>query len=374
MDESDSVRSREESACNHCLRRAWLLTRLASHITKARGERSVLAEILALPSHQLIAALGGKRAAALKEAMVAFDASQVRAEANQASLHTVCLHSDLYPSGLRDLPDPPAVLYVAGSFDRFLAMSRSPAVAVVGSRKASSYGLEIATRLGSQLAGAGVTVFSGMALGVDSAAHSGSLDRAGLTVAVLASGADTAYPASKRNLYRRIVEKGVVVSEFPPGFRPHKWCFPARNRIIAALVTTVVVVEGAERSGSLITAEIGQELGRTVGAVPGRVTSPLGAGPNALIYDGAHLIRNGQDILDLLFGVGAAPQIAAGSVFEGLAPHLKDVAVAVAEGHDSLAALIAKGREPEAVMAALAELELLGHICSSTGGRYVVAG
>jgi len=149
-----------------------------------------------------------------------------------------------------------------------------------------------------------VTVVSGMAMGVDSAAHAGTLEAGGATVAALATGADRPYPARARTLHARIAETGCVVSELPPGFEPRRWAFPARNRVIAALSAATVVVEGGERSGSLITADFAAELGRGVGAVPGAVTARLAAGPHALLKAGAELIRDAADVLDLL---GAAP-------------------------------------------------------------------
>ena len=147
-----------------------------------------------------------------------------------------------------------------------------------------------------------MTVVSGLALGVDSAAHSGAVADAGSAapVAVLAGGADRPYPASKRQLYAAVREAGAVVSEMPPGMGVHRWAFVARNRLIAALAKIVVVVEATERSGSLTTADLGAELGRTVAAVPGRITCPLAAGTHALLRDGALLVRGTRDVLDAL--------------------------------------------------------------------------
>ena len=145
---------------------------------------------------------------------------------------------------------------------------------------------------------------SGMALGIDSAAHDGALEGGGFTVAVLAGAAGFPYPRSKGPLHRRIAAGGLVLSEMPPGFRPFRWCFPARNRIMAGIAAMTVVVEGTGASGSLITARFAQDLGRDVGAVPGQVTSALAAGPNDLIADGACLVRSASDVLDSLYGAG----------------------------------------------------------------------
>ena len=174
------------------------------------------------------------------------------------------------------------------------------AVAVVGARRATPYGLTVARELGSGLSAAGVHVVSGLALGVDSAAHAGALEGTASPVAVLAGGADRPYPASKRQLHAAVRSLGAVVSEMPPGFGIHRWAFVARNRLIAALAQVVVVVEATRRSGSLTTADLGAELGRTVAAVPGRVTCAVATGTNGLIRDGALLVRGVRDVLDAL--------------------------------------------------------------------------
>jgi DNA processing protein len=216
-------------------------------------------------------------------------------------------------------------------------------------------------------------VISGMALGVDSAAQTGALDGGGLSVAVLASGAETAYPRSKQALHRRLVERGLVVSEMPPGTRPWKWAFPARNRTIAGLGDLTVVVEAAERSGSLITAELAMKLGREVAAVPGPVTSTISAGSNSLLRDGALLVRDAQDVLDALYGVGAAPAVRRADVTE-LEPHLAVLLDAVAEGRDTVASLAGGSPDDAArAMVGLSELELRGLVRRGAGGRYAVS-
>ena len=182
------------------------------------------------------------------------------------------------------------MLHVAG---RPEALAAAAAVAIVGARRGTPYGIEVARALGRSLAAAGVPVVSGMALGIDSAAHVGALDPPDppAPVAVLAGGADVPYPASRRRLYARLVERGCVVSELPPGFAAFRWCFVARNRIIAALAALTVVVEAAERSGSLTTADFAAQVGRPVLAVPGPITSRFSAGTNGLIAAGAGVVR-----------------------------------------------------------------------------------
>jgi DNA processing protein len=245
-------------------------------------------------------------------------------------------------------------------------------VAVVGARRATGYGLEVARSLARQLTACGIVVVSGMALGIDSAAHEGALEAAGgTTVAVMAGGADRAYPARKGYLHRRIAGAGAVVSEMSPGFPPYRWGFPARNRIIAALGQATVVVEAAERSGSLITADLAAELGRPVAAVPGPVTSPLSSGANLLLKTGCELVASAQDVLDLLFGAGARAVPAAEEAAQ-LSPQLRGLLRAVQSGRGSLAEL-AGTDDAMAVAAGLGELELLGLIRRVFGGRYVAA-
>jgi DNA processing protein len=177
-------------------------------------------------------------------------------------------------------------------------------VAIVGTRNPSPYGTEVAYSLGRGLGAAGVPVVSGLALGIDATAHRGCLAGSGLPVAVLACGADVVYPRRHRRLHERIRESGLVLAELPPGTQPFRWSFPARNRIMAALARMTVVVEAADPSGSLITTDFARDLGRSVAAVPGRVTSRVARGTNGLLRDGAVPITGAEDVLDELFGAG----------------------------------------------------------------------
>jgi DNA processing protein len=202
-----------------------------------------------------------------------------------------------YPERLREgLPDPPPVLYVRG----VLQAGDDPAVAIVGSRRCSPYGREVAQRLGYDLASRGYTVVSGLARGIDAAAHRGALEAGGRTLAVLGCGIDRVYPPANADLAREVASHGALLSEFPLGSRPLAFHFPIRNRIISGLSRAVIVVEAAEASGSLITARLAAEQGREVGAVPGAITSPLSAGTNLLIQDGASLIRGWRDVEELI--------------------------------------------------------------------------
>lgn len=355
------------TACAACLARPWLLARLAGHFDKVRDRTLALLE---LDNEELLAALGGARRHTLERELVAFDAENARRAAARARVELICRCSDEYPASLRALAAPPAVLHVAGGGDRLAELTERSPVAIVGARRPSPYGLSVARTLARGLAASGITVVSGMALGIDAAAHQGALAGTGETIAVLAGAAEIAYPASAQALHRRIVKTGVVVSELPPGTPARRWMFPARNRVIAGLGAMTVVVEARETSGALITAGTAAEIGRPVGAVPGQITSPLTAGPHQLLRSEATLIGGVQDVLDALFGVGV--HTATGVPRAPLAPHLEGLLEALAEGHDPPAALARTGLDTDAGLAALASLELAGRIRRAAGGRFLV--
>ena len=356
-----------ERACDHCVARSWLIGRVAGHLDKARSR---IERALALGDDELIAAIGGRGTTGLRRELETLDVDEVRSRARAAGLDTVCGCDPAYPPQLRALASPPAVLHVAGGLERAVDLLFGEPVAIVGSRKASPYGLDVARSLGRGLAVTGLTVVSGMAHGIDSAAHAGALEASGPTVAVLPTSANRPYPAGKRALHRRIVADGAAVSEIGPGTSLWPWMFHARNRIIAALAAMTVVVEAGERSGTLVTARLARGIGRPVGAVPGRVTTPQAAGPNGLLAAGAAVVRDPQDVLDQLFGAGERtiraprPQPPA-----ELAPLL----AAIAEGHETAAALARAGFAPDQGLAALAALELEGFVRRGAGGRFRVA-
>jgi DNA processing protein len=362
-------------ACDACLRRSWLLARLGGWLEHARHERARLPEVLALPDDKLVLALAEREADTITTELEAFDAGAARSEVARVGLRAVCRHDELYPPRLLHARDAPAALHVGGSLRHLERLGRADelTVAIVGTRRASRDGLAVARALGRDLAIAGVPVISGMALGIDAAAQAGALDGGGLSVAVLAGGAETPYPPSKRQLHGALIEAGLVVSEMPPGTRPWRWAFPARNRTIAGLADLTVVVEAAERSGSLITAELAMKLGRDVAAVPGPVTASISAGSNALLHDGAILVRNVQDVLDAIYGVGGAPAIHPARPIE-LEPHLRAVLDAVSEGRDTAAALGGGSADDAArALVALSELEVRGLVTRQVGGRWIAA-
>ncbi len=294
-----------------------------------------------------------------------------------------------YPTRLRELPDPPLVLYGHGD----AAWLSRPQVAIVGSRNATALGARTAAGLARDLAAAGWSVTSGLAEGIDRAAHEGALAGApGATVAVVGTGIDLTYPSRHRELSRRIAGRGAVVSELPVGAPPLAHHFPRRNRLIAALVHAVLVVEAAPRSGSLITARLAADLGREVLAVPGSIHSPLAQGCNDLIRQGAKLVAVVRDILDELPPAGRLglrwPQ-PAGAACAGEAPPLESPAPAALPPPDlspvhaavlgamsadpvSVEALAAAGDLPVAgALAALQTLELFGVVERLPDGSYI---
>jgi len=208
----------------------------------------------------------------------------------------VTLADPVYPPRLLAMPDPPPLLYVQGRIDLLHARS----LAVVGSRSATPQALEDAARFAHAFAQAGIAVVSGLALGVDGAAHQGALDERGGTLAVIGTGADLVYPSAHRALAAQLAQRGAIVSEWPLGTPARSANFPQRNRLIAALVEGVVVVEAAMRSGSLITARLANEMGRDVFALPGSIHAPLARGCHRLIKQGAQLVESPQEVLDSL--------------------------------------------------------------------------
>jgi DNA processing protein len=353
-----------DTACSACLRRAFLVAMLAQRIAGLLDRPSTrVASLLALPEPELLAATGGERVEYLRDVLDARDFGEDRASLEEAGVAAICRHSAAYPAPLRELIDAPAVLFALGRLELLGRLREEPLAAIVGTRVPSAYGREVAHELGRGLGAAGVPVVSGLALGIDAIAHRGCLAGNGMPVAVLACGPDVVYPRRHRALHRRVREEGLVISELPPGVRPFRWSFPARNRIMAGLANLTIVVEAADPSGSLITSDFARDLGRSVGAVPGHVTSRVARGTNGLLRDGAIPITRTEDALDELFGAGMREvPIPKGAAREPADPLLRRVLEA-AEGHDSVGdvAHAAGVGIPEA-RAALGRLELEGHL------------
>jgi DNA processing protein len=288
-----------------------------------------------------------------------------------ADVEAICRHNPRFPMALALAPGAPRVLYVAGGVERLQHLLREPTVAIVGSRKATDYGMETARGLARGLAASGVTVLSALAEGIPVAAHLGALEVDGPTVTVMRDGVDVCYPASCRALYERVREVGCAVSELPCGCRARRWSHVIRTRIVVGMAQMVIVVEAEEQPVALAPARMAEALGRTVAAVPGRVSSPMSQGPHALLAQGAHLVRGAQDALDALYGVGAK-QAPAQKI--PLTAPLRVVLEQVGGGRDTLAKLLAAGGDSEETIVALAELELSGALVRGDGGRYLPRG
>ncbi len=298
------------------------------------------------------------------------EARAVRARAAASGTHVVAWLDAAFPASLLTLPDCPPAMWYRGT----LASLAAPSVAIVGSRAASAVALETATRLGAELAAHGVTVVSGLARGVDSAAHRGALET-GRTVAVLGSGPDRIYPPEHDRLVSEIVERGgAVASEYPPGTPPLQGYFPMRNRIISGLSRAVVVIEASEKSGSLITARCALEQGREVMAVPGNVLSGRNRGGHALIRDGATIVESAADVLEALCWLPHAPTGEASARTADAAtasadPLLSKMTPGDPCGLDALAR--DSGLDPPRLIARLSDLELRGLVRRVGGGRFV---
>lgn len=242
----------------------------------------------------------GKRA--LKVPDIA-SAEDELAQNDALGAQTITLGEQGYPTSLAQIDDAPPVMSVRGD----LSMLNGAGIGIVGARNASANGRRIAETISRDLAEADVTITSGLARGIDTAAHNGALAASGKTIAVMAGGVDVVYPPENEALYARIVEAGAVISEMPPGLKPQARHFPRRNRIVSGLSLGVVIVEAAQRSGSLITARMAGEQGRDVLAVPGSPLDPRAYGANRLIREGATLVRDANDVLDVVRPMLARP-------------------------------------------------------------------
>ena len=360
-------------ACDRCLRRGALIGFLSPWIEAAvRSTDSRTRGLLTLGDAEMIAAVGGSGRGAARRLLQEFDATTARDELERADCEAICRHAPEYPPLLAQLHDPPNPLYVCGGVDRLLALAAEPCVAMVGGRRPSDYARGVAQRMGRGLASVGVTVVSGLALGIDAESHRGAVEGGGAAIAVLAGGPDAPYPRRHAELYRRLLDRGVVVSELPPGIRARKWGFPARNRIMVGFATVVVVVEAREASGSLITAAFAAEANRELAAVPGQVDSRVSAGSNALLHAGAAFVRGTEDVLDLVFGVGQGPRPRPKEV--QLEARLREVLDSVEAGEGVARASARAGLSPGEVRAALGRLEALGLVRRDNLGGYERSG
>lgn len=285
-----------------------------------------------------------------------------------------------YPPSFRKVHDPPYLLFASGD----LGLLDRPGIAVVGTRSPTAYGRSAASRLSCELAGSGLVIISGLARGIDSAAHQGALEAGGATIAVLGNGIDQLYPPENGLLFRALRERGLLLSEFLPGETPKAGNFPRRNRLIAALSLAVLVVEMGHRSGAQHTVDYALAEGKEVLAVPGPISSPASLGTNQLIQDGARLVASAHDVIEELWGVGteapslpphqsAAPGVAsaADAQLSLLEPTERQLLETLAEGPLHVQEIIATTRERSAaVLATLLQLELRGFVSALPGSRY----
>jgi DNA processing protein len=321
--------------------------------------------VLAAPGEQL-ASIAGPVAAAQMRAARSAEVERALRWAEEPSHAVVTLADATYPKLLLEIADPPALLYAVGR----LELLARPALAVVGSRNATAQGVRDAEQFAKAFSEAGLTIVSGLALGIDAAAHRGGLAATGSTIAVLGTGVDVVYPRQNATLAARIAESGLLLSEFPlgaPGAADH---FPRRNRLISGLAQGCLVVEAALASGSLITARAALDQGREVFALPGSIHSPLTKGCHALIKQGAKLVESADDVLSEL---GAFRRTASASTRE-TAPHDAEAGALLPHmGYDpvDVDALCARAGLPvEQVSAELLRLELAGRVAALPGGRY----
>ena len=361
-------------ACAHCLRRSWLLAQLGPVLDYASGECGRMMDLLALEDAQLLTALGGSRRQEL-EARYARAALHEIAAAE--GTQPVCRHDRGYPAGLRFAAAPRA-LHVAGGARRLEQLTQGPVAAITGSRRASDYGMEMAKSLARGLAASGVTVALALADGVSLAALAGSLEAGGRAICVVPSGLGVPVAARHQASLRRLVQVGCAVSELPSGARARRAGLLMGARTVAGLASLVIVVEAEKRVSDLAGARLARELGRGVAAVPGRVSSPLAAGPNGLLKEGATLIGGAADALELLYGRGDDSavarhdrEVAHSALVTRLQPRLRRVLAQVGAGSDTAEKLVAEGSRLDEVLLALSELELLGFLARGDGARYV---
>lgn len=276
----------------------WLATRpaLTDRQTMSLLHRFPDAEDVFFASQDTYADVDGMTAEGI-EALADKDLSEAQTILDECIRNKIgiCVYTDaIYPIRLKNIADPPAVLYYRGNL---AGLDAQPVIAVVGTRKASAYGMTTASRMGYQIARCGGILVSGLAEGVDGSAMKGALTAGGSIIGVLGCGVDVVYPACHRSLYLDTERNGCLVSEFPPGTPPYRWNFPKRNRIISGLSNGVLVIEAPNKSGSLITARLGLDQGRDVFVVPGNIDVPTCQGSNALLRDGAIAVSSGWDVL-----------------------------------------------------------------------------
>jgi DNA processing protein len=357
------------AACTRCVRRSWLLGELSAVLDRNCRNDGRLFELLALDDEQLIDALGGRRRAELRRSYADFDASALPLADGIAA---ICRHDRRYPTSLRG-QGAPQMLYATGDLERLHALTGAPLVAILACRRASDYGLELARALGRGLGASGLTIAVGDSGGIAQAALAGALEADGATLVVAGDGLGIGTAACRRATRVHHERRGSTLAELQHGVRGRRWGTAAGERIIASLADVAVVVEAEEHRRALAAARMARSQGSPLAVFPGRVSSPASSGSHLLLREGARLVRDAADVLDLLYGAdeGSTRHTATTSLPE-LAPRLRAVCDQVAMGIDTPGELTAGAGQPGAVLAALGELELLGVVRRGDGGRYVI--
>ncbi len=368
-------------ACQICMRRSWLLAQLSAPLDYCARDRDRLLALLGLADEQLIEAVGGRRKQELAARYQAFSPDGYRAGQH---VQTICRHRSGYPRVL-GAASAPHMLNVAGRADRVRVLTGGDVVALVGSRRASDYGIEMARSIARGLGASAVTVTSGLVGEIALAAHEGAIEGRGATVAVSGDGLGSC-PAGRRSLLQRVTRDGCAVSELAWECRGRRWGQLASERTIVGLAALTIVVEARETAEDLAPARIARALGRTVAAIPGRVTSPLSCGTNVLLMEGAKLVRGAADVLELLCLDAPQPQAQAHAQAQAPPralkqtcseqdhapePRLQRILERVGMGADTPQKLAKAGVDTAEAMLALSELELMGLLGRGHGGRYV---
>jgi DNA processing protein len=363
------------SACEGCLRASVLRSEGLTFAESRFANTGEAARLLRLEPEEMLEVIRRDHPR-VDDALARLVEGLLQEAQDESGVWAVCRHEPEFPQRLTAFAQPsdvPAVLYGVGRKELFDELDPDNGIAIVGARRASAYGREVAYSLGNEASSLGMIVASGMALGVDGAAHRGALQGGGRTIAVLAGGPETAYPRSHRLLHEQLTAAGCVISENPPGSQARRWAFVARNRIIAGLAAITVFVEGSEDSGAMHTVKFAEELGTFVGAVPGPVTAPMSAGPNELLTgEGITLVRNIHDVIHELELDFDAPQLPgfAGDDAGPIGPAILDLISAGERTPRALAQML-PAYSPREISQALGQLELRGHIVRESSGEYI---
>jgi DNA processing protein len=363
-------------ACPACWRRSWLLSELGGVLDYHAHERTRLLELLALEDDELLDALAGNRAPALRERYWRFEADEQAPGTGTAAL---CRHDPGFPDALA-APSAPRMLELTSGAERFAELLAAPVVAIVGSRTPSDYGMQMARSLARGLSASGTTVVACLAGGVAAGAHAGALDLARGSVAVAPDGLGVQPPAHLRALRTRVARVGCVLAELPFTCDGRRWGTAASERTVVELAWVVVVVEARDTAADLGAAQIARARGVSLAAVPGRVTSRLAQGTNGLLMEGASLVRGAEDVLELLWSAepdgatAARPRQdsrAPAGAWAGLRDDLRAVLEQVGDGRDTPDTLTGVEADHWALLGKLGELELMGLLERGEGGRYV---